>query len=199
MYHYAGNNPVRYIDPDGRIIDIIWDIGFTLYDIGSAIYKSTKGDNSGWIDVGIDAAAILIPCVPAGLSKIDDAVKLAKKADKVGDAIRTADKTSDVAKTVDKIADGTKVVDKAKDNSKVFSKAKQDLVEMAKQDKKAGGMTKADFQAYKDLNNELPDPFTTTGKKPQIHGPEFHPNRGSVTSQQEHVHIGPVNHIPITD
>ena len=100
LFTYAANNPVHYIDPDGRIIDIIWDIGFTLYDIGSAIYKSTKGDNSGWIDVGIDAAAILIPCVPAGLSKIDDAVKLAKKADKVGDAVRVADKVGDTAKAV---------------------------------------------------------------------------------------------------
>ena len=70
LYHDAANNPVKYTDPDGRIIDIIWDIGFTLYDIGSAIYKSTKGDNSGWIDVGIDAAAILIPCVPVDYQKL---------------------------------------------------------------------------------------------------------------------------------
>ena len=90
LFTYAANNPVHYIDPDGRIIDIIWDIGFTLYDIGSAINKSTKGDNSGWIDVGIDAAAILIPCVPAGLSKIDDAVRV---ADKAGDIAKTEKKS----------------------------------------------------------------------------------------------------------
>lgn len=85
LYHYAGNNPVKYTDPDGRIVDTIWDIGFTLYDIGSAIYKSSKGDNSGWIDVGLDAAAILVPGIPAGLSKIDDAVRT---ADKVGDTAK---------------------------------------------------------------------------------------------------------------
>ena len=100
LYHYAGNNPVKYTDPDGRIVDTIWDIGFTLYDIGSAIYKSSKGDNSGWIDVAIDAAAILIPGVPAGLSKIDDAVRVARKADKIGDAVRVADKVNDGKKAI---------------------------------------------------------------------------------------------------
>ena len=100
LYAYAGNKPVKYTDPDGRVVDTIWDIGFTLYDIGSAIYKSSKGDNSGWIDVGLDAAAILVPGIPAGLSKIDDAVKLARKADKIGDAVRTADKVGDTAKVL---------------------------------------------------------------------------------------------------
>ena len=100
LFAYAANNPVKYTDPDGRVVDTIWDIGFTLYDIGYAVYKSSKGDNSGWIDVGLDAAAILVPGIPAGLSKIDDAVKLARKADKIGDAVRTADKVGDTAKVV---------------------------------------------------------------------------------------------------
>ena len=117
LFTYAANNPVHYIDPDGRIIDIIWDIGFTLYDIGSAIYKSTKGDNSGWIDVGIDAAAILIPCVPAGLSKIDDAVKLARKADKIGDAVRVADKAGDIAKTEKKVSESAKTIKNARQSA----------------------------------------------------------------------------------
>ena len=108
LYHYAGNNPVKYKDPDGKIIETAWDIGFTAVDVGIAIYKSTKGDNSGWIDVGIDAAAIIIPGVPAGLSKIDDAVKIAKNADKVSDATRVADKIVDNSKSIAKIEDVTK-------------------------------------------------------------------------------------------
>ena len=108
LYHYAGNNPVKYKDPDGKIIETAWDIGFTAVDVGIAIYKSTKGDNSGWIDVGIDAAAIIIPGVPAGLSKIDDAVKIAKNADKVSDATRIADKIVDNSKSIAKIEDVTK-------------------------------------------------------------------------------------------
>ncbi len=131
MYHYAGNNPIKYSDPDGRIIDTIWDIGCTLYDIGSAIYKSTKGDHSGWIDVGIDAAAILIPCVPAGLSKIDDAVKLARKADKIGDAVRAADKVGDVAKTADNVGDGAKAIKNARQNAvrKAWKQEQQMVIE----------------------------------------------------------------------
>ena len=123
LYHYAGNNPVKYTDPDGRIIDTIWDIACTAYDIGSAIYNSSKGDNSGWIDVGIDAAAILIPCVPAGLSKIDDAV-------------RAADKVGDVAKAADNVSDAVKVADKANDLHRPYiRKSTREAVENAAQKK----------------------------------------------------------------
>ena len=83
MYHYGGNNPVRYTDPTGEAIETIWDIGLTIYDIFSAISKSTKGDHSGWGDVALDAASILIPGVPAGLSKVDNVVKFSKNSDKI--------------------------------------------------------------------------------------------------------------------
>ena len=134
LYHYAGNNPVKYKDPDGKIIETAWDIGFTAVDVGIAIYKSTKGDNSGWIDVGIDAAAIIIPGVPAGLSKIDDAVKIAKNADKVSDATRVADKIVDKTKVVGKFDNVTKVTDKANDLHRPYiRKSTREAVENAAQ------------------------------------------------------------------
>ena len=97
---------MRYVDPDGRFWDVVWDIGWAVYDLGSAIYKSTKGDHSGWSDVGFDIAAALIPCVPAGLNKIDDAYKavdhvvdVANAVDNVGDTLKAGDKLGDVAKS----------------------------------------------------------------------------------------------------
>ena len=71
------------MDPDGRFWDTVWDICVTIFDFGKAIYKSSNGDNSGWIDVSLDAAALLLPCVPAGLSKVDDVVKFAKNGDEI--------------------------------------------------------------------------------------------------------------------
>ena len=80
MYHYGGNNPIKYTDPTGEAVETIWDIGLTIHDIFSAISKSIKGDHSGWGDVALDAASILIPGVPAGLSKVDDVVKFSKNS-----------------------------------------------------------------------------------------------------------------------
>ena len=71
------------MDPTGEAIEPIWDVGLTIYDIFSAISKSIKGGHSGWGDVALDAASILIPGVPAGLSKVDDVVKFSKNSDKI--------------------------------------------------------------------------------------------------------------------
>lgn len=74
---------------------------------------------------------------------------------------------------------------------KPFSKEKQDLVEMAKGDKK-NAITKADMDAYKDLNQQLPDPFPAN----KVRGPEAH-SSGAPSSQAPHGHVGPVDHIPV--
>ena len=79
------------------------------------------------------------------------------------------------------------------DVSKVHSKDKQALIEMAKNDKKAGGITEADLQAYKDLNAQLKDPFPENA----IHGPEAHSGAKQATSRALHGHVGPVGHIAI--
>ena len=55
--------------------------------------------------------------VPAGLSKIDDAVKLARKADKIGDAVRVADKAGDIAKTEKKVSESAKTIKNARQSA----------------------------------------------------------------------------------
>ena len=76
------------MDSTGEAIETIWAVGLTIYDIFSAISKSIKGDHSGWGDVALDAASVLIPGVPAGLSKVDDVVKIVDKVDNTKDSAK---------------------------------------------------------------------------------------------------------------
>jgi hypothetical protein len=62
---------------------------------------------------------------------------------------------------------------------------------MAKGDKRTG-ITEGDMDAYKELNDQLPDPFPSN----KVRGPEAH-DSGLPSSQVLHGHVGPVNHIPI--
>ena len=104
-YTYCGNNPVLRIDKDGRIWETVWDMGNMLYDAGAAVAAHIRGDHasaqSHWVDLGMDAAAAIVPFVPAG------ATKALKAADKSVDAVKAA-------KQVDKAADvtGTAIKDK---------------------------------------------------------------------------------------
>ena len=91
-YAYCGGYPILRIDSKGRIWDTVWDVANVVYDVGAAIYNHVKGEHeaakSHWCDAGADVVAAIIPCVPAGSSKLlrggDKAVKTFQSNVKVG-------------------------------------------------------------------------------------------------------------------
>jgi 3'-phosphoadenosine 5'-phosphosulfate (PAPS) 3'-phosphatase len=89
---------------------------------------------------------------------------------------------------------GRKAADAGRKEAKAFSSEKQALVDMDKRDKRKG-ISEGDMQAYKDLNQQLPDSFP----QEKVRGPEQHAKRKSPTSQKKHGCVGPVNHIPIIE
>jgi RHS repeat-associated protein len=83
-YAYVRNNPLRYVDPDGRAIETAWDI-ISLGLSANAVWQDpTSGWN--WVSLGADALSVLGPGIPAigmvirGSGKVDDAVKGARGA-----------------------------------------------------------------------------------------------------------------------
>jgi RHS repeat-associated protein len=102
LYAYAGQNPIKYKDPDGRVIETAWDVfslGLgvaSLYDnVGKGNYLSATLDIGGII---LDAAATAVPFVPGGAGA---AIKAGRVVDAGVDALQTAknlDNAGDAAK-----------------------------------------------------------------------------------------------------
>ena len=124
-YLFCGNDPVNNVDPTGKVFETIWDIGIVLYDVGAATYNHITGNHDkakeNWVDAGLDTGAMLLPFVPAGVSKVGKVVKEAVgKADKVTDAVSDGKKVSKGLKNADRIAEvrefGVSQVRKARDS-----------------------------------------------------------------------------------
>ena len=82
------------VDPDGRILDTIWDI----YSVASGIYSAAKNTIKGEFKealkdaagVGLDVVSAVIPGVPAVgrvLRNGDNLVDIAKGADRIDDVV----------------------------------------------------------------------------------------------------------------
>lgn len=69
LYTFCGNDPVNKFDPNGCIpLETIWDIGNIIYDI-------CVGDE---VALAADTAALFVPYVPAGSTKLVKAARLSK-------------------------------------------------------------------------------------------------------------------------
>ena len=87
-YAYCAWNPIKFVDPDGRLVETAWDIANLALDISSLssnIQESNVGDAIvDAVGLAIDAVAAAIPFVPAGAGV---AVKAARAADKGKDIL----------------------------------------------------------------------------------------------------------------
>lgn len=108
------NNPVRFKDPDGQVpVETIWDVANLAWDIGAAVYHHAKGDHeaakANWIDAAADGAAVLIPYVPAGATKVmkggSIAIKAASNAKKAKAPVITTKTVIKAAKEVKEAVD----------------------------------------------------------------------------------------------
>ena len=91
-YLYGSNNPQKYVDPDGRIIETAWDIaniamgaGSTAANIAAGNYGKAAIDAVG---VVVDVAAMVIPGVPGGAGA---GIKALRGADEAGSVAKGTD------------------------------------------------------------------------------------------------------------
>ncbi|CAM2070267.1 hypothetical protein SCOR_33150 [Sulfidibacter corallicola] len=114
LYSYTYQNPANAIDPDGKVVETLWDIANIGMGVASFVDNVREGNwGSAAFDAGgvaVDILAAAVPVVPGGAGATikamrygDDAVALAStlatKSDEVVDGVTTlATKSDDVAK-----------------------------------------------------------------------------------------------------
>lgn len=89
LYSYVYQKPLKLNDPDGNIpVDTVWDGLNIVYDLGKAGVGYVVGNpamvTEGLADAAVDTAAMAVPYLPAGASKI--ARMTAKGAEKTQEA-----------------------------------------------------------------------------------------------------------------
>jgi RHS repeat-associated protein len=79
VYHYAGNNPVKLVDPDGKALETPWDVANAVLGYVCAYIAFKNGEYlDGAINLlgaAADTAAAVAPGVPGGVST---AIKVAQ-------------------------------------------------------------------------------------------------------------------------
>ena len=93
-YAYANNNPNKYLDPDGKLAETVWDAFNISLGFQSLVSNVREGNWSGAaVDaagIAVDGVAAAIPVVPGGAAA---GIKLYRTQDKLSDAAAPIAKT----------------------------------------------------------------------------------------------------------
>ena len=104
LYAYTRNNPLRYVDKTGNILESPWDIlnvGIGVVSAGVNISKGNYLDAAvDLAGVVVDVAATAIPGVPGGAAT---AIRVSRAGRAVARAANRVDNAADVATSVNKV------------------------------------------------------------------------------------------------
>lgn len=100
-YAYCINNPVIFVDRDGKLPDFIWDIANVAMDIQSLAANVAVGNIGGAVVDGIGLAADImsaaVPILPGGAGSI---IKTIRGGNNALDAVKTVNQVNDASKVV---------------------------------------------------------------------------------------------------
>ena len=186
LYHYAGNNPVKYTDPDGRQ----QAIAITPSDLQMFV-ESVKQTFSS-----VPTPLVVVGAVATGVIIADDYFDGAISEGIANGINFIADKTIEAGKWIGEKSKefGTWIGGKLKtawDNifgakDKKHTPDQQALNELGKEAKQNGGVSEKDAETLVNWGNEVGLPSR---------GPESHPNRPH--GKEPHIHVGHNDHIPV--
>ena len=113
MYHYGGNNPVRYTDPTGEAIDVFLDIAGIAWDIVDIAANPTNP--WAWASLAADVGCLFIPGATGG----GRAIKALEGSQKIGQAAKAARLAGKADEFVGAIKNGDKIFGSYKDLKKI--------------------------------------------------------------------------------
>lgn len=184
-YSYVQNNPLKYVDPEGRVAETAWDLGNFGWDIARVVKNGIEGF-AGAVVVGYGAATGNDDIVQAGLDSLNQTAQDLKETavDAATDAVATAIPfvpagMTKLTRAADKAADAAKVVDKAGDIKKAVVIG-EDMVKRVNPAAKSIGaetitdwMTRTGKEWSLKVNKEWTDYVKNTGKQVIDIGPDF--------------------------
>jgi RHS repeat-associated protein len=97
-YAYVRNNPLRYVDPDGRVLETPWDalnVGIGVVSFGANVAAGNiPGAALDVLGLAYDVTATAVPVLPGGAGT---AIQAARAADRAADAAGALIKANNAA------------------------------------------------------------------------------------------------------